>query len=439
MFRSILFIIFLTIFSIFGENVVSVDTYLRQCDARLANREYIPDSFLAEGTYEKKKLVTVHFRNKSGKAEEIQVYDPSHKLMKDEEFNPGDRAKGGTSKVGFYSIDKERRLCFKQAPEIPAYELAVRELYKTLFPEDADDIPIPASEVIVMNGQVFLVSQFIKGETLENVLLEAQNGNNEYISCEFDVEKFQRLAFFCFLINPEDCRPQNCIVRKCKNSNKYQLVLIDNERAFCREVVRDHGSQKTRVHCVLFCFEELMRQTISTPLLKERSIAKNVSFRHRIEEWIRKCRKNSEYIQSLGEYRTKSEQKNPKDRETDLTSSVGEVTQNDIIKKVDKITGEEENLRDIFGKALPQLDEVYGNKSKSKNTLLQALENIKDTDWGRSFSPTAPRSSYTPIKVMKNDNVNEISEKTGKPKKVYVHGYWRDGIWVKEHYRSKPA
>jgi hypothetical protein len=239
----------------------------------------------------------------------------------------------------------------------------------------------------------------MEGENLENVLLEVQKSNNEYLGYKFDIERFQRLAFFCFLINPEDCRPQNCLVRKCKDSNKYQFVLIDNERAFCQEIVK----QKTRVHCVLFCFEALMKQAITIPLLKERSIGKNVSFRHEIVDWINKCRKNSEYIQSLSMCITKSGQKNPKERVTDLKASVGGVTKNDIIKKVDKITGEEENLRDIFSKVLPQLDKVYDNKSKSESILVQALENIKDTDWGRSFSPIAPPSSYTPIKEMKND------------------------------------
>ena len=119
-------------------------------------------------------------------------------------------------------------------------------------------MPIPLSEVLIINGRVFLVSQFVEGETLEKVLLEVQKGNNEYLEYKFDVERFQKLAIFCFLINPEDCRPQNCIVRKCKDSDKWQLVLIDNERAFCQEVVTDHGSQKTRVHCVLFCFDALL-------------------------------------------------------------------------------------------------------------------------------------------------------------------------------------
>lgn len=434
MFRSIFFLIFLTIFSIFGE-IVDVDTYLRQCDARLANREYLSDSFLAEEKCEKENLVTVYFRNKKGIPEEIQVYDPNHKLMNGVEFNPENKAKGGTSKVGFYSIDGEKRLCFKQAPEIPAYELAVRELYQALFPEDADDMPIPLSEVLIMNGRVFLVSQFVEGETLEKVLLEVQKGNNEYLEYKFDVEKFQKLAFFCFLINPEDCRPQNCIVRKCKDSDKWQLVLIDNERAFCQEVVTDHGSQKTRVHCVLFCFDALMEKAVNIPLLKERSIAKNVSFKGKIADWIRRCRKNSEYIQRLSTYRDESRQKK-KERETDLSASVGEITQEDILKKVSQITNEEENLRDIFHKVLPQLAKIYENKSKEANPLMQALENIKGTDWGRSFSPIAPPSSYTPIKQMKRDKINEISEKTGNRKKVYVRGYWRNGTWVREHYRS---
>lgn len=51
-----------------------------------------------------------------------------------------------------------------------------------------------------------------------------------------------------------------------------------------------------------------------------------------------------------------------------------------------------------------------------------------------------PRTSYTFPSIAENDSYyGEISEATGRPKTVYVHGYYRkDGTYVRSHYRSSP-
>jgi hypothetical protein len=332
---TIIAIIFLIVPIQASTDVVDVDTFLRQCDVRVNPHRYkrsekklIHSYCLSQDVYaEKGNLVTVYFRYSNGKTKprQVQVYDPDHRLMDDQEFKPGDIADSGTRTVGFYSIYGQRRLCFKQYPEMPGNELAMYELYKTLFPRDCSDLPLPASEVILMNGQVFLVSQFMCGETLEKVLKKIDEGdNNNYYNYTFDLEKFQKLSLFCFLTNPEDLRPQNCLVRKTNGSDKYQFILIDNERSFCQEVIEGDGEIETRVHCALFCFRELMEGKLYNLLPRSNTIDNS------IKEWIKQCEANDRYLHCLKAYCTNESKKA-------LDVPVGKLVAGDISKKLFKI------------------------------------------------------------------------------------------------------
>lgn len=207
-----------------------------------------------------------------------EVYDSHHELMNGHEFTPADKASGGTRVVGFYSLEGQRRLCFKQWPEAPGHEIAVYELYKELFPEDEGDFPLPASDVILMNGQVFLVSEFMEGEPLDKILEKVRTDPEYGREWIFNTEKFQKLAIFSLLIQPEDGRPQNYLVRKIKDIDEYQLILIDNERilevglleheGFIEHEDPDKGYVKTRMHCALLCFHELLEEKIAKDFLK---------------------------------------------------------------------------------------------------------------------------------------------------------------------------
>jgi hypothetical protein len=153
-----------------------------------------------------------------------------------------------------------------------------RNCDKELFPEDEGDFPLPASDVILMNGQVFLVSEFMEGEPLDKILEKVRTDPEYGREWIFNTEKFQKLAIFSLLIQPEDGRPQNYLVRKIKDIDEYQLILIDNERilevgllgheGFIEHEDPDKGYVKTRMHCALLCFHELLEEKIAKDFLK---------------------------------------------------------------------------------------------------------------------------------------------------------------------------
>jgi hypothetical protein len=66
---------------------------------------------------------------------------------------------------------------------------------------------------------------------------------------------------------------------------------------------------------------------------------------------------------------------------------------------------------------------VYSDPNKPNN-----ISNISPNTYVRA-PPIAENGSY----------YGEISKATGRPKTVYVHGYYRrDGTYVRSHYRSPP-
>ena len=73
-----------------------------------------------------------------------------------------------------------------------------------------------------MNGQVFLVSEFMDGKPLSEVFksldqsseIDSRIHSDQANSYKFNLENFQRLAIFSFVTVPEDSRPQNYLVRK---------------------------------------------------------------------------------------------------------------------------------------------------------------------------------------------------------------------------------
>ena len=107
-----------------------------------------------------------------GFIKKIKVSDPYQMLMRNDEFLPqiykeiGDviieKAQGGTRAVGIYGWEGRKRICLKQWPEVPTAEIAAYNLFKGLYPTVcSEDIPLPMSEVILMNKQVFSVLRFI--------------------------------------------------------------------------------------------------------------------------------------------------------------------------------------------------------------------------------------------------------------------------------------
>ncbi len=197
----------------------------------------------------------------------IRVHDPNHILMRDGTFSPPCRASESTSTVGMY---REQNICLKQWPEAPWNEFAMYHLYKTIF-RDHPDLPVPASETFLMNGQVFIASELMDGSTFEAML--AAKGAREV---RFNLPRFQRLAILCLLSVPEDGCPRNLLVRKIRGSrDEYEFVLIDNDRTFgtpkSPEVPHPRSGVliSTRAHSALFCMHELLVHPLEPSVFSE--------------------------------------------------------------------------------------------------------------------------------------------------------------------------
>ena len=255
------------------DGVASVGGFLEIIGENLKGNYNHQVTTLPVDLYEKDIIVTYLSDGKGGKRCQL-VHDPEHKLMKSyDEFDPPQeerlatgismrRLAGGTRKVAACSIDGIDRFCFKQWPEAPGAEIAVRQLYKTFISDE--DVPMPRSQTIIINRQCFLVSEFIQGVPLRDFLEHRTKEPDRY---SFDMASLQKLFIFCMLANFEDCRLENCLVRK-KTNGLYEVVLIDTERGLGREFVKPKEGQDdgTRVHCVLFCFLEMLLQPVDVRL-----------------------------------------------------------------------------------------------------------------------------------------------------------------------------
>ena len=208
---------------------MSVDDFLKKC-ARLLGiykGAASTEPFYPPNDYCESELVIVGLVAEDGEKVKLYgIYDPDHQLMNGKDFNPQNRASGGTRQVGFYSIDGQKRLCFKQWPEAPACEIAAHKLYRMIFPQEELNLPLPASIVLLMNDKIFSISEFMTGENLEQFAEKIFTTTNSCEEYQFDIDKFQKLALFCLLTNPEDYRLQNCLVEKIKYSSKYEFILI---------------------------------------------------------------------------------------------------------------------------------------------------------------------------------------------------------------------
>lgn len=237
----------------------------------------------------------------------IKVHDPDGILMRGGIFTPAKRANAstlsgiemyragsGTRTVGIYSYG-DTKVCIKQWPEAPCNEIAVYQRYKSWFQAKHDEMPIPVSEVVLMDGQVFLISEFIEGESFEDVLRKVESDPTQACKYTFNLERFQKLAIFCLVSTvPEDCRLQNCIIRLIPGSEEYEFILIDNDRSLGRPITigyqhPERGIIYTRCHCFLLCFHAMLRHPITESVHRAMSnssaefgdmIAREVNYQH---------------------------------------------------------------------------------------------------------------------------------------------------------------
>ena len=382
-------------------------------------------SELPEG-YDKQNLFTVCLKGDNGSVEEIQVYDPNCLLMNGDKFLPGlfpgpdqqgketinfggikaEKATGGTRKVAFYSIYGKHHLCFKQWPEAPWIERSVYLLYDELFPKSV--VPLPKSEVILMNSQVFLVSEYIAGEPLEAFLENAQKDPG---NCVLNEKSFQELAIFCLLTNPEDCHLRNCLVRKLRvnDSKEYQIVLIDNDRSFGKaitgEILQEGKMIATRVHCVLFCFHAMLKKKLEQDILARIRGSTTIGIRlaERLSKESKFQRNLRSYIDSKYIFK---ETVGIDSRETILGNTLGSGVIDKLFYRWPKIVKSiqlEESAADLLIRQYPQLANLYGletitnQQTETINAdIIAVLNRIRSIDAGR-HAPMAPPSSYFPL------------------------------------------
>jgi len=416
---------------------LSVDTFLKVCAGRLnlyEIQEY--QSYSLPEEYDRNHLVTVHRKDSTGSIESVQVYDPDGLLINGQNFTPQDKALSGTRTVGFYSINGKRRLCFKQWPEAPWTEGIIRVLYQKLFPSSPS---LPNSEVILMNGQVFLVSEYIEGDSLESFLKKAQESPADFI---LNLESFQKLVIFCMLINPEDCRLQNCLVRQVKDSGEYQIVIIDNERscgpAFIEEIQcgraffdksllgrnlerKDQLDKRfgiwkvgTRVHCALFCFYEMMSEHLQPNVLEEikdsisiidTALAKQFDEEDKYQKGLKEFI-YPKYVSRITDGAGKTRETiGAEFRETILGNNLGSWFLERIFygwpRLVERIQ-RGKSCVDIFIEVHPRLAELYAVQSTITqkdvpNCIERVLERIQLIDAGRN-GPKTPPSAWLPMR-----------------------------------------
>lgn len=376
---------------------ISVDTFLKKC----ANFLGIEGCGREERifTYEEKDVVNVVLRE-NGKRVKCRVYDPYHKLMNGQQFCPPKKPRGGTRETGIYPIDGRDCIFFKQWPEAPEREKAAYDLYLELFPEDNGNVPFPKSQTILMNNQVFLISEFIEGETLEEVF-EKVKVNPEYGKdwC-FDIEKLQKVLIVCSIICPEDLRPQNCLLKQDARNNKWRFIPVDNERSIPEKDYIEYyhpmlGKISTRVHCSLLCFYELLKERNKVNLSMNIATA--------LERWTTKLWKETQYLQKL---------KRHLDRNNVLTrSNLGIFYSSDRkkemanrMKKIVRVCSVKESL---FSHVLwgidPQLAAIYRiptiySAVSSGNILSLAYSRISEIDAGRT-GLVVPPSAEIPLDV----------------------------------------
>ena len=416
---------------------ITVENFLGRLDARL--KEGILTSLNFSGLEPinlegaEQSLVTIHSQQFGGGEiiETFKVYDPAHFLMQGDIFaveslEPhaqelifGDmkleKASGGTRKVGIYTFPGGK-LCLKQGPEAPAAEIAAYQAYKRIFPNDSS---IPASEVILMNGQVFQVSEFMEGTPLSKVFNDLDQSSEidsgicieQASSYKFNQANFQRLAIFSFITVPEDSRPQNYLVRKT-STDEHEFVLIDNERSFGRVVseVYNHptlGSIQTRVHCALFCFQEMLHKPLTVEVISElfvagkgigsvilritreeiyhRSLMKLIRLPERTEGTILALPFNAESVRQLSQ------------RFNSLALRIW--------------THYSDSLGNIFSAVAPDINTIYrfDEPSTEGPILLRALERIYAIDAGRINEGKAPESSYLPVSSYTGGTERDLS------------------------------
>ncbi len=159
-------------------------------------------------------------------------------------------------------------------PAHPEYETAVYALYSILFPTIQVISPCCTLVIKDMNGEThyFQANTAIDGETLTKKIKD-----NDLSS--IDHESFSALVLGSFLINPDDWKPENLIMRK-----NGQIVGIDNDKVFAPPIVQDkHGFHLVGVKNIAYFLREHMAKKVHPAIV---DCIHNANPQIIIEEWL---------------------------------------------------------------------------------------------------------------------------------------------------------
>jgi len=387
----IVFLFFCYFWQIFSsEGIIQVDEFFTGIKRRLDGDYTLYKPPLR---HHSENLVTIHFSDGRGGVITQQVYDPRHILMNREEFVPALFQKGetrsisgvkihrpnsGTRAVGIY----KNKLCFKLNPEAPGLDKASNLLYQTIFAEmvgNWERTPFQTTktdtETLVMNGKVFSISKFIEGNKLADVIRSGRN-LNQY---QYDPVQIAAQIIWSMLVDPEDCRQENCIVHPTGNED-HHIISVDNVRTFF-EYVNSSG----RGHTVFFSFPEMRKKSPKDLYYSGRRCITGLA----LERWAEQVRLEHQYLTRLQGYARASS--------SILGVPITEEYISTIYRRVDKIyqgLGEKKTLIEILKDINPQLADSYKHE---RYTQYQGLEYVRahnnDVDGGRNNTRYAPLSA----------------------------------------------
>ena len=144
----------------------------------------------------------------------------------DGRWRPKDKSKSGTHTVLPLTIEGHRRLWVKVYPEQPATECLVQQLDQRLGVNGT-----PSGELVKFHhGQQTSpawVSCAVVGPSLREVLTKEPE-----LLGKIDFASFAKTLLRVLLTNPEDDKDDDYFLVKQRHGDLYDLVRIDNERAF---------------------------------------------------------------------------------------------------------------------------------------------------------------------------------------------------------------
>lgn len=369
----------------------------------------------------------------------FQVHDQRGIVMRGNTFTPTQhanasilsgiemyRASGCTRAVAAYSHG-DSKICFKHWPEAPRNDKTIYQMYRALFPHVArEDVPIPSSVVILMNRQVFSISEFMEGESLDDVLKKVESDPTQARKYKFNLQRFQRLAVLCVATVPEDCHSRNILVKPIRDSTEeYEFVLIDTERSLGRETTEeyahpDRGNISTGCHCFLLWFHEMLSQPLAEGIFSRLCDR---------EAFSKTFMQESTYQLALSQRvsvddRARSILCTPTDK---IATRSMRLRCRILGELLSKDGGRSRSLADIFAETAPELNRRYGFKDyvaspTAEPEIITILRRIKASkDHGRYSGPTPP-SADVPLEYYFGFTVNS-------PQRILDAQKWISDIW----------